>query len=242
MTTTTTTTTTPFYGPLSGNTWVSRYQRKHSPSHTFADHQLTFICFLHLLRSVASSLFNLHAWQSFCTTSFQVLSWSGTLQFILHTFLHPIIVFATHAHTVTTCFAVVPRLCHLILVFLIPLPGTLSFTLMPLIHPFLCYKCPLYLSPLAPKNLQLLSLYHVSWMPHQLLYPPMPLLIHLLYLSVSQHSRYQRKINPHLFCSLSALRSSWTQPSALAFCWVPLPPVCVGMLGHLWGDSTYKCF
>jgi len=50
-----------------------------------------------LLRSIASSLFNLCAWQSFCTTSLQVLfgstSWPGTLQFILHGFLHPIIVF-----------------------------------------------------------------------------------------------------------------------------------------------------
>ena len=46
------------------------------------------------------------------------LSWAVTLHFILHTFLHPIIVnhcllFATHAHTISACLAVVPRLCHL---------------------------------------------------------------------------------------------------------------------------------
>jgi len=57
-------------------------------------------------------------------------------------------------------------------------------------------------------------------MPHQVLNPPMPLLIHLLYLSVSQH----------FFCSLSAPRSSWAQSSALAqivLCcgWVSLPPL-----------------
>jgi len=44
-------------------------------------------------------------------------SWPGILHFILHTFLHPIsLLFAAHAHTITTCFAVVPKLCYLILV------------------------------------------------------------------------------------------------------------------------------
>jgi len=81
---------------LSGTTWVSRYQKKHSPTHTYCNHQSSLICFLHLLRSVASSLFNLRAWQSFSTISLSFLwftSWPGTLHFILHTFLDPIIVF-----------------------------------------------------------------------------------------------------------------------------------------------------
>jgi len=39
-------------------------------SHIYPDHQLSFISFHHLLQSIASSLFNLRAWQSFCTTSF----------------------------------------------------------------------------------------------------------------------------------------------------------------------------
>ena len=51
---------------------VSRYQQKHSPTHTYPDHQSSFVCFLHLLRPMASSLFNLHVWQSFCTISLQV--------------------------------------------------------------------------------------------------------------------------------------------------------------------------
>jgi len=42
-------------------------------------------------------------------------SWPGTLHFILHTPNHCLL-FATHALMITTCFAVVPRLCHLILV------------------------------------------------------------------------------------------------------------------------------
>jgi len=57
---------------LSGTTWVSWYQNIHLPTHTYPDHQSSFICFLHLLRSMASSLFNLLAWQSLCTTSVQV--------------------------------------------------------------------------------------------------------------------------------------------------------------------------
>jgi len=51
----------PFYGPLSRTAWVSWYQKKHSPTHTYPNHQSSFICFLYLLRSIASCLFNLHA-------------------------------------------------------------------------------------------------------------------------------------------------------------------------------------
>ena len=62
----------PFYGPLSGTTRVSRYQKKHSPT-LHPDHHPISISFFHLPWSVASSLFKLRAWQSFCTTSFHVL-------------------------------------------------------------------------------------------------------------------------------------------------------------------------
>jgi len=55
---------------LFGTTWVSRYQRKHSPTHTFHGHQSSLIC----LWSMASSLFNLCAWQSFCNVFAQSLS------------------------------------------------------------------------------------------------------------------------------------------------------------------------
>jgi len=61
-----------FYGPLSGTTQVSRYQKKHSPIH-HPDHHPIFISFFHLPQSIASSLFKLQAWQSFCTTSLHVL-------------------------------------------------------------------------------------------------------------------------------------------------------------------------
>ena len=62
----------PFNGLWSGTTRVGQYQKKHSPTHTHPDHRASFITFLHLQRSIASSLFNLRAWQSSRTTSFQV--------------------------------------------------------------------------------------------------------------------------------------------------------------------------
>ena len=61
-----------FNGLWSGTTRVGRYQKKHSPTHTHPDHRASFIIFLHLQRSMASSLFNLRAWQSSRTTSFHV--------------------------------------------------------------------------------------------------------------------------------------------------------------------------
>ena len=63
----------PFNGHLSETTRVSRHQKKHSPAHTHPGQRTSFITFLHLQRSMASSLFSLRAWQSSRTTSFQVL-------------------------------------------------------------------------------------------------------------------------------------------------------------------------
>ena len=85
--------TQPFNGPWSGTTPVGWYHKKHSHTHTHSDHRTSFIIFLHLQRSMASTLF--------IFTSLTVLSynlsprplWSWTLNFILHTFLHPIIIF-----------------------------------------------------------------------------------------------------------------------------------------------------
>ena len=51
----------PFNGLRSGTTRVGRYPKKHSPTHTHPDHHASFIIFLHLQRSMASSLFNLRA-------------------------------------------------------------------------------------------------------------------------------------------------------------------------------------
>jgi len=97
----------------------------HSHPSSHPGHQTCFINFLHLLRSTASSLVDLPAWQSFSTTSLQVLfGLSLGRDPLLHT---PCIsspnhhlLFATHAHTITACSAVIPMLCHL---FLISLSG-----------------------------------------------------------------------------------------------------------------------
>ena len=62
-----------FNGLWSGTTRVGWYQKKHSSTHTHPDHRTSFIIFLHLQRSMASSLFILRALQSSHTTSFQVL-------------------------------------------------------------------------------------------------------------------------------------------------------------------------
>ena len=112
-----------FYSPLSWTTRVSWYQKKHSPTH-HPDHHPIFISFFHLLRSTASSLFKLRAWQSFCTTSLHVLFglyllvWSPPPHIPYISSPNQCLLFATHAHTIATCFAVVSRLYYLFLVFL----------------------------------------------------------------------------------------------------------------------------
>ena len=55
-----------------GLPWWAGTRRNIHPL-TYPDHHPIFISFFHLLWFIASSLFNLCAWQSFCTTSLQVL-------------------------------------------------------------------------------------------------------------------------------------------------------------------------
>jgi len=112
--------TQPFNGLLSGTTQVGPYQRKHSPTHTHPDHRTNFINFLHLLWSIASSLFNLRAWQSFTTTSLQVLcglplGLGPSTSCSVHFSPSHHLLFTTHAHTIAACSAVIPMLCHLFL-------------------------------------------------------------------------------------------------------------------------------
>jgi len=95
--------------------WAGTRRNTHPPNHP--DHHPIFISFFHLLRSIASSLFKLRAWQSFCTTSLHVL-------FGLPLGLEPpphipyvsspnqCLLFAAHAHTIATCFAVVSKFYH----------------------------------------------------------------------------------------------------------------------------------
>jgi len=96
-----------FNGPLSGTTQVSWYQKRHLLTH-HPDHHPIFIRFFHLLRSIASSLFKLRAWQCFCTTSLHVLFvvyllvWSPPLHIPCISSPNQCLLFATHAHTITT--------------------------------------------------------------------------------------------------------------------------------------------
>jgi len=48
----------PFNGRLSGTTRVGWYQKEHSPAHTHPGQRTSFITFLHLQWSTASSLFS----------------------------------------------------------------------------------------------------------------------------------------------------------------------------------------
>jgi len=131
--------TQPFNDPLSGTTRVGRYQKKRSPTHTHPDHQTSLINFLRLLWSIASSLLNLRARQSFSTTSLQLLfdhplslERSTSHSIISSQSCH--LLFAADAHTNTASSAVIPMLCHLYLVSL-SAPYLKICLLTPHIHP-----------------------------------------------------------------------------------------------------------
>jgi len=117
---------------------VSRYRKKHSLTHTYSDHQLSFISFLHLLCSIASSLLKLCPWQSFCTNS---------LQFLFGLLLAPLLTYSIHFSTQLLSSFRNTRLyrrnlfcCNNKVISSNPslsfstLLGTVSFTLMPHIH------------------------------------------------------------------------------------------------------------
>ena len=128
-----------FYGPFSGTTRVSRYQKKHSPTHHTDRHPI-FISFFHLLRPIASSLFKLLAWQCFCTTSFHVLfglplGLEPSTSYSIHFFTQSVSSFRNTCpyHRNLFCCSIkiissIPSLC------LNSLLGTLSFTLTLHIH------------------------------------------------------------------------------------------------------------
>jgi len=84
----------PFYGPLSGTTQVSRYQKKHTFTH-HPDHHPISISFFHLTRSIFHVQITCLAifLHKLCPRPVWSTSWSGALHLIFHTFLHPIIVF-----------------------------------------------------------------------------------------------------------------------------------------------------
>ena len=108
-------------GLWSGTTQVGQYQMKHSPTHTHPDHRTSFINFLHLLCSTASSLFSLRARQSSLTTSLQVL-FGLPLGLVTCPYKRSLFCCKTNA------MSSIPNLS------LSSLLGNLSFSLMPHIH------------------------------------------------------------------------------------------------------------
>ena len=76
---------------LSGTTRVSRYQKKYSPTHTHRGHQY-FVSTIHGILPIQSTCFTVF-FHNLSPSFLWSTSWPGTLHFILHTFLHPVIVF-----------------------------------------------------------------------------------------------------------------------------------------------------
>jgi len=118
-------------------TWMSQYQKNHSPTHTYRGHQSSLICFLHLLRFMASFVFNLRALQSFCTISVQIF-------FGLPLGLAPFASYSVHfvTQSLSSFHSICPYHCNLLCcstkimssypsLFLSPLLGTPSFSLVP---------------------------------------------------------------------------------------------------------------
>ena len=81
----------------SGTTRVGQYQKKHSPTHTHLDHRTSFLNFLHLqINSILLVQFTV-LFDNLSSGPLWSSSWSWTLYFILHAFLHPmIIIFSQH--------------------------------------------------------------------------------------------------------------------------------------------------
>jgi len=110
----------PFYGLLSGTTRVSQYQKKHSPTRTYSDHQSSFIiyydpqhppCSIYMLDSLFA--------QSLLKSSLvYLLAWYPPLHTPYTSSPNHCLLFITHAHTkpMQPVFLSSTEICHLILV------------------------------------------------------------------------------------------------------------------------------
>ena len=121
---------------LSGTTWVSQYQKKHSPTHTYRGHKSSLMCFLDLLWS----MFNLCAWQSFSTISLQVffgllLGLAPSTSYFIHFFTQSLSSFRRtcpyHRNLICCSTKIMSSKPSLSLNHLL---GTLSCSLTPYIH------------------------------------------------------------------------------------------------------------
>ena len=99
--------------------WVSRYQKKHSPAHTYCGHQSSLICFLNPSRSMASpcSIYmpdSLFPQSLFKPSLVHLLAWHPPPHTPHTSSSNHCLPLAAHTHAIAACFAVVSRSCHLI--------------------------------------------------------------------------------------------------------------------------------
>jgi len=116
----------PFNSSLSGTTRVGRYQKKRLPTHTHFDYQTSF----YQLPPSAATHSILLVQQSFSTRPQPLSRTSLAYLLVWNPLPHTpyisspnhYLLFAKHAHTIATCFVVVPRLCRVFLISGRPLP------------------------------------------------------------------------------------------------------------------------
>jgi len=116
--------TQPFNGLWSGTTRVGRYQKKHSPTNIhpeLSDHRTSFIIFLHLQWSMASSSFiyvlDSPLVQPLSRSSLVLvglpLGLGPSSSYSIHFFTQSSSSFRSTCHTNAACSAAIPLLCHL---------------------------------------------------------------------------------------------------------------------------------
>jgi len=129
----------PFYGCLD---FVRNNLGEPVPEETFTHSHLSWSSIIPYLLPPSIMIHGILPVQFMCLTVFFISKFSLVFLLAWHPLLHTsyicssnhCLLFAAHVHTIATCFAVVPRLCHLILVFQ-PLLGTPSCSLTQHIHP-----------------------------------------------------------------------------------------------------------
>jgi len=103
---------------LYGTTRVSRYQKKHSPTHTHRGHQ-SFLSAFSIYYDPWHPPYSIHVLYGLFLQSISkfslvyLLAWHPPLHTPYISSPNHYLLFTTHAHTIAICFAVVPRLCHL---------------------------------------------------------------------------------------------------------------------------------
>jgi len=109
---------------LSGTTRVCWYQKKHSPTHTCRGHQSSLISIFYDPWHPPSSVYVPDSLFSQSLSKFSLvylLAWHSPLHTTYISSSNYCLLFAEHAHSTATLFAVVPKLCHLITSILVSL-------------------------------------------------------------------------------------------------------------------------